>query len=264
MKKNNVLAIMSAKGGTGKTSTTANLAVALSTEFNRKILAVDTNISTASLGIHFGIDYPKITMYDVLKKDFPVKSAIINYNDNLDIIPASLKSFDLEKEDDFYTFPEKIRKLVNHYDIILSSMVKKYDLILLDSAPGFSFEAIASMQIADGVLFVTNPDYPALVATAKAVAYANRLEVPSGGLVLNKVTKNNYELNAQDIEELVFAKIAAQIPLDNKIPESIAKGVPIVLHKPYSKSSIAYKKLAGLLVGEVYYTNIIEKIRSIF
>jgi septum site-determining protein MinD len=263
MGKNNVLAIMSAKGGTGKTSTTANLAVALSTEFNRKILAVDTNISTASLGIHFGIKYPKVTMYDVLKKNFPIKSAMVSYNDNLDIIPASLDFFDIEKENNFYKFPEKIRTLVNHYDVILSSIVKQYDLILLDSAPGFSFEAVAAMEISDGVLFVTNPDYPSLMATAKAVAYANKLDVPMGGLVLNKVTKKNYELNSSDVEDLVFAKVAAEIPSDKKVPESIAKGTPIVLYKPYSRSSIAYKKLAGLLIGEKYYTNIIEKIRSL-
>jgi MinD-like ATPase involved in chromosome partitioning or flagellar assembly len=78
-RKGNVLAIMSAKGGTGKTSTTANIAAALASEFDRKVLAIDTNITTASLALHFGIDYPKVTIYDVLKRDYSIESSIVNY-----------------------------------------------------------------------------------------------------------------------------------------------------------------------------------------
>lgn len=262
-RKNNVLAIMSAKGGTGKTTTSANLAAALSSQFDRKVLVIDTNITTASLALHFGIDSPKVTIYDVLKKNFPIESSIFVYNDNLHIIPASLKSFDMEENKEIMSFPDKIRRLVNHYNILLSNIVSNYDLVILDSAPGFSFESAASMQVADGILFVTNPDYPSLIATAKAVSYAQIVNVPMGGLVLNKVTYKNYELNQEDIEKLVGAKVAEEIPSDNNIPESIAKGKPIVLYKPHSPASIAYKILAGNLVGENYNKTLLENIKLI-
>ena len=261
-RKGNVLAIMSAKGGTGKTSTTANIAAALASEFDRKILAIDTNITTASLGLHFGIDYPKVTIYDVLKRDYSIESSIVNYMEKLDVIPASLKGIHIKNSESLVSFSEKIRKLVTHYDILLSTVVKKYDLVLLDAAPGFSYEAIAAMNIADGVLFITTPEYPSLLATAKAVAYSRNAKVPMGGIVLNKMTYRNYELDPKDIRNLLGAEIAREIPFDYAVPESIAKGQPVVLYKKHNPASIAYKKLAGSLVGEKYYSGVFDRLKT--
>ena len=90
-RKPNVIAVMSPKGGVGKTVTTANLAAALSTIFNKKVLAIDTNVSTASLGLHLDIFYPKTTINDLTGKKHLVQKAIHIYDENLHIIPASIK-----------------------------------------------------------------------------------------------------------------------------------------------------------------------------
>ena len=52
-------------------------------------------------------------------------------------------------------------------DYLLNQLHKKYDLILLDCAPGFDIEAIATMNVAGGLLLVTNPEYPAVVSAVK-------------------------------------------------------------------------------------------------
>lgn len=259
-RKGNVLAVMSSKGGVGKTVTTANLAVALSTEFNKKILAIDTNITAACLGLHLNILYPKITIYDVLRKNFSIKKATYYYNDNLDIIPASIA---IEKRDrDVYFIPDSIERIVNHYDILLTQLVKQYDLVLLDSSPGFSTEAIATMKVADGLILVTNPEYPALVTTAKSVEYAKLLKVPTMGLVLNKVMNKKYEPTKEQIERSLKIRIMGNIPMDKKIPESVAEKTPIVLYAPYSKASIAYKKLAASLLRKKYNLGFLDNIKK--
>ena len=190
VRQKNVIAVMSPKGGVGKTVTTANLAAALATEFNKKVLAIDTNISTASLGLHLDIFYPKTTINDILGKKSQVRKSIQIYHENLHIIPASIKIKKTEKN--VKKVRENIRKLIDYYEDLLKDFSKEYDLILLDCAPGFDLEAIATMHVAGGLLLVTNPEYPAIVTAAKALEYAKTLKVPVGGLILNKVGKKKY------------------------------------------------------------------------
>lgn len=260
VRKTNVIAIMSPKGGVGKTVTTVNLAAALATEFNKKILTIDTNVSTASLGLHLGIFYPKTTINDIPNKNSSIEKAIHIYHDNLHVIPASLKI--KKNERNINTARKNIIKIVKYYDKLLKKLSKEYDLILLDCAPGLDIEAIATMHVAGGLIIVTNPEYPAVVTAIKAIEYAKHLKMPLGGIVLNKVENKNYELTKDEIEEALKVKIIEKIPFDKKVSKSIAHKTPIVLFKPNAKSSVAYKKLAASLVGEKYSYGLVEKIKK--
>ena len=254
----NVIAVMSPKGGVGKTVTTANLAAALAIEFNKKVLAIDTNISTASLGLHLDLFYPKTTLHDVIgKKKVPMEKIIHEYHENLHVIHASIKVKKNEKS--LQAVRRNIEKIVKYYDKLLRDLSKKYDLILLDCAPGFDIESIAAMQVAGGLLLVTNPDYPSLVTAAKALQYAKLSKIPVGGIVLTKIMNKKYELTVGEIEGALKVKVIERIPFDKKIPKSIANRIPNVLFSPNSKSSIAYKRLAGSLVGEVYKPSFIRR-----
>lgn len=260
MKRNKkVIAIISPKGGVGKTVTTANLAVALANEFGKKVLAVDTNITTASLGLHLNILYPHVTIYDIIRKNFPISKTIYTYNEKLDVIPASIS---IEKRDkNFEKLEENIKKVTEHYDLLLKDLVDDYDFILLDSAPGFNVESIAALKIAGGVLVVTNPDYPSVVATTKTILYAKMMNVPTGGIILNKVTNEKYELTSEEIEKALKLKVIKKIPFDKKIPNSIAHKTPVVLFEPYCDASIAYKELAASLIGKTYSLNFLGKMK---
>ena len=193
----NVVAIMSSKGGVGKTSISANLAAALATEFNKKVLVIDTNISTASLGLHFDVFYPKFTINDILQKNFQIKKAVYSYSENLDIIPATIKIRKPEKN--IHNLKKNVFKIIKKYKEILKELSGEYDLILLDCAPGFEMESIAAMHVAGGLLLIINPEYPALVSATKTVEYAKILKMPVGGAILNKSFRKKYELKKEDI-----------------------------------------------------------------
>ena len=248
-RKKNVIAVMSPKGGVGKTVTTANLAAALSIIFDKKILAVDTNVSTASLGFHFDVFYPEYTIHDVLEKG-AIEKSIFVYHENLHIIPASIKI--RKKDRNLKVMRENLHKAIENYEEILEGLSKKYDLILLDCSPGFDLETIAAMHVAGGLIIVTNPDYPSIVTAARLIEYAKEIKMPVGGIILNKVRGKKYELRKDDIENALKVKIIGEIPYDKRIPESIAKKKPVVLYKTNSKASKAYKKLAASLIGKKY------------
>src|SRR3972149_10364774 len=151
-KMSNIIAVISPKGGVGKTVTTANLAAALAFIYDKKILAVDTNVSTASLGLHFDIFYPEYTVHDALSNT-PVEKSIHIYHQNLHIIPASIK---IKKRDkNLKKMRENLHQAVENYKKILGNLSDHYDLILLDCSPGFDLETIAAMHVAGGMLVVS-------------------------------------------------------------------------------------------------------------
>jgi septum site-determining protein MinD len=261
VRRKNVIAIMSPKGGVGKTITTVNLAAALATEFNKKVLAIDTNVSTSSLGLHLDIFYPKKTLNDLGKNELEIKKAIHIYHENLHVLPSSIQ---IKKDRDIFAMRRNISKIIQNYDKLLENLSKEYDLILLDCAPGYDLETIAAMKVAGALLLVSNPEYPAIVTAIRAIEYASAMKIPFGGIILNKVTGKKYELTKEEIEEALKVKVIEEIPFDSNVPESIAKRVPIVLFKPNSKASLAYKQLAASLTGETYNSNFLNKLKRFF
>lgn len=258
----NVIAIMSSKGGVGKTSISANLAAALAMKFNKKVLVIDTNISTASLGLHFDVFYPEFSINNILQKNFKIQQAIHTYDENLHIVPATIKIRKAEKN--IHNLRKNVFKIVKKYQKILKELSKEYDLILLDCAPGFETESIAAMHVAGGLLLVINPEYPALVSATKTVEYAKILKMPVGGAILNKSFGKKYELKKEEIEEALGIDIVGEVPFDKKIPESIANKMPVVLFDPYAKSSIVFKKLAASIVGMEYKFGFAKKVKKVF
>jgi len=261
-KKGYVLGVISAKGGVGKTVTSANLAVAFSIDLNKRVVAIDTNVTTASLGFHFNILYPEASIYDIIKKDFSFHWAVHHFNDNLDIIPASIA---IDKRDkNIHKMQDNIKKVVQHYTRLLKDLTKEYDYVILDAAGGFNLESIATMTVSDGILLVTNPEYPAVVAAAKCVSYCKMLKVPIIGIILAKVKGKGFEISKEKIEESLGVPVIGSIPEDENVPKSISRKVPILLYKPFSKASIAYRKVAAAAIGMEYKPKISEKIKSWF
>jgi len=256
-----VLAVISPKGGVGKTVTASNLAVALSTLCNKKVLTIDSNVTTASLGFHFNLIYPEVTIYSILNKNFSLSKAVHKYNENLHIIPASIV---IEKKDrNIKSMQKNVKRIVNSFDKLLKQLVKKYDVVILDAAGGFSTESTATMMVADKLLLVTNPEYPAILATAKCIEYARLMKTPIGGLIVTKVKGKYYELTKKEIEEALDVKVIGTVPLDENVPKSIAHKMPVMSFRPYSKASIAYKKIAASVIGEKYNENLLGRVRAI-
>lgn len=61
---------------------------------------------------------------------------------------------------------------------ILDELGKKYDIIILDSAPGFSPEVFAGMKACDELLICCQPRIPAIAGTLQTFRTADRLKIP--------------------------------------------------------------------------------------
>jgi len=239
------IGVLSLKGGVGKTSVVVALGAAIAS-FGKKVLLIDGNFSAPNLGLHLKAVDPEATIHSVLKRESNLKDAIFKYN-NLDIIPADV--FNEGKIN-----PLKLKDKIKF-------LKRKYDIVLIDSSPALNDETLAVMLASDELIVVTTPDHPTMSNTLKAVKAAKKRDVPIIGLILNKVYKKGFELSLEDVEKTIDLPVLAVIPHDVNVLKALSEFSPSTEHKPKSKASIEYKKLAAVLIGEKYNP---FKIREMF
>lgn len=231
-----VIGILSLKGGVGKTSTVTALGDAMS-DFNKKVLLVDGNLSAPNLGMHLNVIDPKVTLHHVLRGEANPIDAVHKL-ENFDMIPASLYN----------------RSQVNPLKLKdkLKGLKRRYDVIIIDSPPSLNEEAMGVMNASDAIFIVTTPDYPTMSATLKTIKIIKQRGLPVNGLIINKVYKKNFELSTKDIENTAEVPVMAVLPHDVNILKAQSKFKSSTRYKPKSEGSDEYKKLAAALLGEKY------------
>lgn len=244
-----ILAIVSGKGGVGKTTTVASVGTILASVFKKKILVIDGNVTTSNLGLHLGFLYPPLTLHDVLDGKVTIDQAIYTHKSGLQVIPASLS---IKRKARYEKLKEKLGELSLHYD-----------LILIDGAAGIGEEVQASIRCADEVVVVTNPEITAVTAAIKVIETAKSFGIPVRGILLNKVKSRHYELTVKEIEESCDTRVLCVVKDDPAVPESIASRTPVYQYRPASSASRAFLNFAATLIGEKRETrNPLEQIFS--
>jgi len=230
-----IIGIVSGKGGVGKTTLVANLALSLK-EFGERVAAVDCNITTPHLSFYLGAyDYP-LALNDVLKGDAVITSASYYHNGIL-IVPASQSVEDLV-DVDIARLGERLPALKNLADVIL-----------LDSAPSLGREALSVLKASDEIIFVTTPLLPAVKDVLKCKEVIKKLDLEMVGIVLNMVRNEKHELKDREIEKITGLPVIAKIPFDKNVLDALSMKTPIVQYKQSSSASIACMKLAANLLG---------------
>lgn len=232
-----VIGLFSCKGGVGKTTTAVNFSTVLAEKLPGRVLVVDTNISAPNLGQHLGILEPKATIHDVIAGELKIENSVQTFEGGLHALLGSV-AFGEEAA------PIDLRGL-------LEPLMHKYTAIILDTAPGLGAEVIAAMKASDEIVAITNPHIPTIVSTLKTFRAAERYRVPITGVVVNKVLKKRYEIPMKEVEKTLGWPVLAAVPEDEKVPESLWAGVPVVCHAPKSKAARKFNEL-----GELFFARL--------
>jgi MinD-like ATPase involved in chromosome partitioning or flagellar assembly len=230
------IAIVSGKGGIGKTTLAINLGYLLQREFGIDTIVVDCNLTTPHLSINLGIyNYPK-TLNDLLKSKeiIKIEDVAIEHPCGIRILPASLELKDLE-EVDITRLPSVLQ---NHESNLI-----------LDSAPGLGKEGVATISAADEILFVTQPFTNAVVDIYRCKKIAEKLNKNILGLVVNCRKGLKYELSREEIEQLTEIPVIENIPYDLEIEKATAIKLPLPLYNPVSKANKYFYSLASQISG---------------
>ena len=151
-KRKNITAILGPKGGVGKSTIVANLAIALS-RMGKKVVAVDLDLGASNLHAIFGMRGSPKSLSDF------IQNRVKNLADVVSTAPINGLGIICGGDDPgIANMPyQKKMKLIRH----LSSL--NYDIVLLDMAPGASFNVVDFSIIAQQALLVTTCEVPSLL-----------------------------------------------------------------------------------------------------
>ena len=252
-----IITVASGKGGVGKTTIATNLAASMY-DLGSKVVLMDTNLTTPNLGFHLGIPLHPRTLHDVLRGEIPIQQSVFVHPTGLHVIPAGISLSDLKNTD-----PSKLAKAV-------LDLVGDYETVVMDGSAGLGRESMASLEAADEVLIVTNPNIPAVTDALKAVKIAEEFGTNVLGVVLNRVTGKSSELDIQDVESLVGYPVISVIKENPLFHESLAAKTPLVYYNPRDEDALKIKKLAADILGinwempRIEQRSFIQRILSFF
>ncbi len=243
MKK--LIVITSGKGGVGKTTTAINLGAAMNF-FGKDVLIIDGNLTTPNVGIHLNSPEVPINLNHVLSGKADAFEAVYEHESGLKVMPSSLSIKELRK-----LRPEKIGDFKEDFK-------KISEYVIMDSAAGLGNEALSLIEMADGIIIVTNPEMPAITDALKTVKIAEQMKKPVIGVIVTRVRKNDIEMQPDTVKDMLEAPVLGMIPEDISVQKSLNMKDAVIHTYPNSKAAIAYKEIAARLL-EIDYDSGKEK-----
>jgi MinD-like ATPase involved in chromosome partitioning or flagellar assembly len=229
----NIITIVSVKGGVGKTTIASNLGVILSSVYGRKTLLIDCDFDLPSVGFHLNMLDPDITLHDVLDGRFPLNAAVHAHSDSgLDVILGSLSADSIVSGN----MAELIEQLSNDYE-----------WIIIDTNPSLDQNLKSVIRLSKEALIISSPDFPSISGSMKAIKVVEECGIKVRGIVLNRVTKERYELDVKEIEETLGYPVISSVPEDSKVKEALSYKKPVALYAPKTPAGKELKRLAGVL-----------------
>ncbi|MGB8643803.1 MAG: septum site-determining protein MinD [Anaerolineae bacterium] len=237
-----VITVTSGKGGVGKTTTTANLGVALARR-GKRVACVDTDIGLRNLDVVLGLENRIVyDIVDVVEGRARLRQALIKDKrlPELQMLPAA------QTRDKSAVKPEQMMKLAD-------DLRKDFDFILIDCPAGIEGGFKNALAPADRVLIVTTPEVSAVRDADRIIGLVEASEKETPKLIINRLrpamVKRGDMLATEDVLEVLSIDLIGIVPEDENIITSTNKGQPVAFDEK-TPAGQAYGRIAQRLLGE--------------
>lgn len=244
-----VIAVISGKGGVGKTTATANIGLGIALN-GKKCVVVDFDIGQRNLDMILGLENRVVyDLVQVMDGDASLKQALIKskVSENLFFLAAS------QSKDKSVLKSNKVQELVKE-------LREGFDFIILDSPAGIESGFEHTIEFADASIIVVNPEVSSIRDADRAIGILDSKshKVKEGGdvakyLIINRIVadmvKSGEMLKSEDILDILDIKLLGKIPEDRGVVDASNQGKPVILDKK-SIAGQAYSRISGRLCGK--------------
>ena len=247
-----VFAVASGKGGTGKTTSTLALGMALAEEYD--VTVIDTDTGLANLLFHAGLEDVDVTLHDLLieEREMTVEDATYD-RFGMQVVPCGTSLSDFQAAD-----PERLRDVV-------AELALGADVILLDSPATIgSKEAVLPIVIADRTIVVLQPTIPSISDGLKVQEYARSYGTETAGVLFNKVRdRQRVDAVSQQIDRYFDGRTLSIVPDSDRARAARRASRPLLAHAPASPAAESFRQAARRLdVRPRQKGQIIDRFRS--
>ena len=246
-----IIVVTSGKGGVGKTTTSASVAVGLAKR-GKKVVVIDFDVGLRNLDLIMGCE--RRVVYDfvnVIQGECTIKQALIKdkHCDNLYILPAS------QTRDKDALTEEGVEKVLN--DLAADG----FEYIVCDSPAGIERGAFLAMYFADRAIVVVNPEVSSvrdsdrilgLLASKTRHAEIGTSKVEQHLLLTRynpaRVLRGDM-MSIADVQEILGLDILGVVPESESVLAGSNAGTPVILDTE-SPAGQAYDDAVGRLLGD--------------
>ncbi len=237
-----VITLSSGKGGVGKTTAVANIAVALALD-GLKVACVDGDIGLRNLDVVMGLENRIVyDIVDVIEGRCKLRQAMIRdkHLPELYLIPAA------QTRDKTAVSPSDMTRLCN-------DLRPDLDFVLIDSPAGIERGFRNAIAPADRVMIVTNPEVSAVRDADRVIGILEAEEKRSPALIINRLNpslvKQHDMLSPDDVLDLLGIPVIGIVPEDETVIVSSNRGTPVA-SDPKSRAGQAFRNIAKRLRGQ--------------
>lgn len=245
-----VIVITSGKGGVGKTTTAAAMAMGLAQKGHQTVV-IDFDVGLRNLDLVLGCE--RRVVYDfvnVINGEARLNQALIRDKrcDKLTILPAS------QTRDKDALKREGVGQ-------VLEDLAKDHEYIICDSPAGIEHGALMAMYYADDAVVVTNPEVSSVrdsdrmlgILSSKSRRSEENLEPINEHLLLTRYVPERVErgemLSVADVQEILSLNMLGVIPESQAVLNASNSGIPVILDTN-SNAGQAYQDMVMRYLGQ--------------